>query len=190
MPRHLRLTLAFTLASTLAGLLLAGCAASHPSAPANAMHAAHAQPTVHAAHGDPAAHDATAAHTSAAPADDRTLVSFPPTLKAHTLANMRDHLAALADIQQALSEGATDRAADVAEQRLGMSSLHDHGAHAVARFMPPAMQAAGTAMHRSASRFALTARDAGATGDLRRAQAALAALTQTCVACHAGFRLQ
>lgn len=124
------------------------------------------------------------------PPDARVPVQFPPPMRAHTLANMRDHLAALAEIQQALADGRWDTAADTAERRLGMSSLHDHGAHEVARFMPPAMQAAGTAMHRNASRLAVAARDAGATGDLRSAQAALAGLTQTCVACHAGFRLK
>lgn len=171
MSRRLR----STLAPILAAALLAGCAAGHDGGSSHAGHAGHA------GHGG---------HGATLPPDDRVPVQFPPALKAHTLANMRDHLAALAEIQQALAEGGTDRAADIAEQRLGMSSLHDHGAHEVAHFMPPAMQAAGTAMHRSASRFALTARDAGATGDLRGAQAALAALTQTCVACHAGFRLQ
>jgi hypothetical protein len=148
------------------GALLAGCAAN------------------------PHGGSARAGHAAALPLDERVPVQFPPALRAHTLANMRDHLAALAEIQQALAAGRHDDAADTAERRLGMSSLHDHGAHEVARFMPPAMQAAGTAMHRSASRFALSARDAGATGDLRSAQAALAGLTQTCVACHAGFRLE
>lgn len=142
--------------------------------------------------GPVAHHDArqAMAHADAAAPDSRLAVRFPPALRAHTLSNMRDHLAALAEIQQDLADGRTDRAAATAEQRLGMSSLKAHGAHEVAGHMPPAMQAAGTAMHRSASRLAVVVRDAGATGDPRPAQAALAALTQTCVACHAGFRLE
>lgn len=125
----------------------------------------------------------------AAPADNRTLVKFPEPLRSHTLANMRDHLAALGEMQDALAKGQYDRAADVAEQRLGMSSLKTHGAHEVAKFMPQGMQDAGTAMHRSASQFATVAKDASVTGDLRPALAAMARVNQTCVACHAGYRL-
>ena len=103
---------------------------------------------------------------------------------------MRDHLLALQEIQQALADGAYDRAAEVAETRLGMTSLRAHGAHDVAKFMPEGMQAAGTAMHRSASRFAVEAANAGATGDARKALAALADVTAQCVACHAAYRMK
>lgn len=122
--------------------------------------------------------------------DAREFVRFPESMRVHTLANMRDHLAALGEIQQALSAHDFDRAAHVAENRLGMSSLASHGAHDVARHMPASMREAGSAMHRSASRFAATARDASVLGDTRPALAALARLTETCVACHAAFRLQ
>ena len=133
-----------------------------------------------------AGHDA---HT-AAKADTRQPVPFPEPMRSHTLANMRDHLAALGEIQAALGRGDYDTAADTAEQRLGMSSLDDHGAHDVAGFMPQGMQDAGTAMHRSASRFSVVARDASVTGDLGAAVAALALVSQTCVACHAAYRLE
>ena len=66
-------------------------------------------------------HDAQSAHAMAE--DHRTPVKFPPQLRAHTLINMRDHLLALAQIQDALAAGAYDEAASIAEQRLGMSSL-------------------------------------------------------------------
>jgi cytochrome c556 len=56
--------------------------------------------------------------------------------------------------------------------------------------MPEGMQAAGTAMHRSASRFALEAQNSSASGDARPAMAALATLTQACVACHAGYKFK
>lgn len=143
---------------------------------------------------DHAMHDHQAMHGAAAsakpPADARVAVRFPPQLREHTLGNMRDHLLALQQIQDALARQDYDQAADVAEQRLGMSSLGLHGAHEVAGFMPAGMQAAGTAMHRQASRFALAAREASATGDLRPPLAALAAVTGACVACHAGYRLE
>lgn len=144
-------------------LLAAGCAATE--------HAGHAR------------HEAPAT-------DGRVAVDFPEPLRTHTLANMRDHLLALQEIQQALAGGAYDRAAAVAETRLGMTSLHAHGAHDVAKFMPGGMQAMGTAMHRAASRFAVAAADAGATGDFRKALGALADVMAQCVACHAAYRMK
>lgn len=129
-----------------------------------------------------------AAHAMAA--DPRVMVQFPEMLRTHTLANMRDHLLALAEIQDHLARGAYDKASDIAEQRLGMSSLGLHGAHDVAPFMPPGMQAAGAAMHRSASQFAIVAKDSSVTGDLKASLAALAEVSQTCVACHAAYRIQ
>lgn len=137
---------------------------------------------------DPAMH---ARHMAAtAPADPRPIVHFPDDLRIHTLANMRDHLLALEEIQGALAREAYDQAGNIAEERLGMSSLKLHGAHDVAKFMPQGMQAIGTEMHRAASRLAVAAKDAGATGDVKPVLAALARVTQQCVACHVGYRVQ
>jgi hypothetical protein len=129
-------------------------------------------------------------HAAASTPDTRQPVAFPALLQAHTLANMRDHLLALAQIQEALGRGAYDAAGQIAEQRLGMSSLQSHGAHEVAGFMPEGMQVAGSAMHRSASRFAVEAQNSSASGDAKPAMAALATLTQACVACHAGYKFK
>jgi hypothetical protein len=126
----------------------------------------------------------------AAAADTREFVTFPPELAEHTLANMRDHLVALREINEALAKGAPDEAAKVAEQRLGMSSLPLHGAAEVAKFMPQGMQDAGTAMHKAASRFAIEAQNAGVTGELKPALAALTDVMGACVGCHAGYRLK
>lgn len=122
--------------------------------------------------------------------DDRQLVKYPNALRIQTLANMRDHLQTMGNIQAALASGGFDKASELAEQRLGMSSLEVHGAHEAAKFMPKGMQDAGTAMHHTASQFALVAKDASATGDLKPVLAALSKLNQTCVACHAGYRLR
>jgi hypothetical protein len=130
-----------------------------------------------------------ASHGDAANVDVRIFVKFPDAMRAHTLSHMRDHLLALAEIQQALGTGRFDLAGDIAEQRLGMSSLALHGAHDVAKFMPQGMQDAGTAMHRSASQFAIVAKDASVTGDLKAPLAALAHVSQTCVGCHAAYRI-
>jgi hypothetical protein len=134
---------------------------------------------------------AAAGHQSAdTPKDPRTWVELPDELRLHMLANMRDHLLALQQIQEALAGEEFSRAARIAEQRLGMTSLERHGAHALGPFMPEAMRTTGTAMHRAASQFAVTANDASVTGDLRPALAALARVTAQCVACHEAFRVQ
>ena len=135
-----------------------------------------------------AQHHGIPQHTAAP--DAREPVGFPAALKAHTLANMRDHLLALAQIQQALADGMYERAGQLAEQRLGMSSLTAHGAHEASKFMPQGMQDTGTSMHRSASRFAVEVQNSSASGDLGPALSALARTTQACVACHAGYRLE
>jgi hypothetical protein len=130
-------------------------------------------------------------HGAAAPAtDQRQFVRFPDALREHTLANMRDHLQTLQEIQEALARGREGEASRLAEQRLGMSSLGLHGAQEVAKYMPQGMQDAGTEMHRSASRFAIEVQNAGVTGDLKPALEALSKVTAACVGCHAGYRLQ
>ncbi len=121
-----------------------------------------------------------------AQADERTLVQLPPMMQQHMLGNMRDHLRSLNEILQDLVHGDGDKAADVAEQRLGMSSLEAHGASHMAPYMPPAMQAIGTEMHHAASRFAQVAQE----GDLPAAYAALAKVTVNCVACHEAYRIR
>ncbi|HXZ49476.1 MAG TPA: hypothetical protein VEG27_10670 [Usitatibacter sp.] len=148
-----------------AALLVAACAA-------DGRHAHHAAAA--AAHGP----------------DTRVAVRFPERLRSHTLAEMRDHLATLQRIEEALGRAEYDAAARLAEERLGLSSLEAHGAHEVAPYMPPGMQEAGMAMHRAASRFAIEATNAGVTGDARPAMGALAEVTARCVACHAAYRLE
>ena len=139
-----------------------------------------------AQHHDPKLHG----HGSANASDTRMLVDMPTNMTAHMLANMRDHLLAMQEIQDALAKGDNDSAAKIAEARLGMTSLKLHGAHEVAKYMPQGMQDAGSGMHRAASRFAIAAQDAGVTGDLKPALAALSAVTAQCVGCHAGYRVK
>ncbi|MCX7314242.1 MAG: hypothetical protein NTV56_21645 [Alphaproteobacteria bacterium] len=122
--------------------------------------------------------------------DDREFVRFPDALREHTLANMRDHLLALQEIQEAMARGQEAVASRVAEQRLGMSSLGLHGAHEVAKYMPQGMQDIGSQMHRNASRFAIEIQNSGATGDLKPALESLSNVTSVCVACHAAYRLR
>lgn len=101
------------------------------------------------------------------------------------LANMRDHLMTLNEIHTLLGRGELDKAGDVAEARIGMSSMIAHNAAHMAPYMPKEMQAIGTEMHHAASRFAMTAKE----GDLKAAVAALSKVTEQCVACHNAYRL-
>ncbi len=121
-----------------------------------------------------------------AESDNRKLVKFPAPMRTHMLGNMRDHLTALHEIQAALAAGKLDQAADVAEQRIGMSSLALHNAAHMAPYMPQPMQDIGTAMHHAASRFARSAHE----GDLKKSLADLSDITQQCVACHAAYRVR
>lgn len=143
----------------------------------------------HHGHGSHKAHGAEPGHGSGT-VDTRILVKFPAPLVEHTLANMRDHLVALQEINDAMSRGAFGEAGKIAEERLGMSSLRRHGAHKVAKFMPPGMKDAGTAMHRAASRFAISAQDADVTGDFKSALKQLGGVMSACVGCHAGYKLR
>ena len=120
--------------------------------------------------------------------DGRQLVKMPAPMTQHLLGNMRDHLSALTEIQESMAKGDFQRAADIAERRIGLSSLDSHGAAHMAPFMPKPMQEIGTQMHRAASQFAVVAQDTGADGNTLRAIGALAKVTAQCVACHAAYR--
>jgi cytochrome c556 len=126
-----------------------------------------------------------ATQASAADQDTRTRVDLPEMMKTHMLGNMRDHLQSLYEIQAALATGQLDKAADIAESRIGMSSLISHDASHMAPFMPEGMQSIGTEMHHAASRFAMTANE----GDLPKALQALSEVTAQCVACHMNYRV-
>lgn len=123
---------------------------------------------------------------AASDSDTRIKVKLPAMMQEHMLGNMRDHLLALHEIQAALAKGESDKAAEIAEQRIGMSSLISHNAAHMAPYMPKAMQDIGTEMHHAASRFALIAKE----GDLPHALAALSQVSQQCVACHAAYRIK
>lgn len=133
---------------------------------------------------------ASTALPAAPQADGRAEVRFPPELRREVLATMRMHLQGLAEIQQAMSQGRFDDAARVASMTLGMSSMHGDQAEQEARYMPPGMRELGARLHMQAGEFILAAQDATATGDLHKPQMVFGRMMQTCVACHAAYRLQ
>jgi len=123
---------------------------------------------------------------STAEEDTRQSVELPEMMQHHMMSNMRDHLVAINEILISMANGHLDQAAEVAESRLGMSSLESHGASHMARFMPEGMRQTGTSMHRAASRFALKAQE----GESLPAYRALSEVTSACVACHAGYSIR
>ena len=129
---------------------------------------------------------AITSNISQAEEDTRIMVKLPDMMQEHMLSNMRDHLSSLNEIMVYMANGNLDKAADVAEQRLGMSSLEAHGASHLAKYMPEGMQQAGTNMHKAASRFALRAQE----GDLTPALKALSEVTSACAACHSAYRIR
>ncbi len=124
--------------------------------------------------------------TSIADVDKRQLVQLPEMMQQHMMSNMRDHLKAINEILLKLGNDEMDEAAEIAEQRLGMSSLESHGASHMAKFMPEGMSHVGTGMHKAASRFALKAQE----GDLLSAYKMLSQVTSACVNCHSAYRIK
>ena len=118
-------------------------------------------------------------------ADSRQLVEFPEMMRDH----MRDHLLALTKIQQHLALEEYEKAATVAENRLGMSSLSGYGAPHMARFMPAAMQQIGTQMHKTASRFMIIVQEGGLEGSTPKIAEGLVGVMQQCVACQSSYRV-
>ena len=123
---------------------------------------------------------------SIADGDSRQLVELPEMMQQHMMSNMRDHLVAINEILTSMANGKLDQAAEIAESRLGMSSLKSHGASHMSKFMPEGMQQAGTSMHRAASRFALKAQE----GEALPAYSALSEVTSACVASHSSYRIR
>lgn len=118
--------------------------------------------------------------------DNRQLVELPEMMQQHMMSNMRDHLVVINEILLYLSNDEVDKAADIAERRLGVSSLKSHGASKMAEFMPEGMRQAGTDMHLAASRFSLRAQE----GELLPAYKALSEITAACVSCHSSYRIR
>lgn len=127
-----------------------------------------------------------AGNSAMADEDARQLVELPEMMQRHMMSNMRDHLAAINQILIHMANDQPEQAAEVAESRLGMTSLESHDASHMAKFMPEGMRQAGSSMHRAASRFALKAQE----GERLPAYSALAEVTSACMACHSNYRIR
>ncbi len=119
---------------------------------------------------------------------DRQSAELPNHVSKQLMSNMRDHLEALEEITLLLAESKYVQAADTAEIRLGMSSVEIHYQKFVGKYMPKGMRIIGRKMHKAASDFALSAREAEQDRGLNRAFAALSQVMKQCVACHELYR--
>jgi len=118
--------------------------------------------------------------------EKREYVKLPEHMQSHMLGNMRDHLAALAEASQLMANQKWDKASDVIERRIGMSSLEAHGADHMAKFMPKPMREMGTEMHRSASRLARSMQEE----DPQLIFKNFSNVMTRCNACHVQYRVK
>ena len=123
------------------------------------------------------------------PKDERQLVSMPDGVKQVLRMDMISHLSALDEILLNLSDGDLDAAAELAESKLGRSSMGKHRGTGMGpgRFMPKDMHDIAFSMHQAASSFAELAKK---KGDLKRIYAALQEVSSHCVGCHSAYRIQ
>jgi hypothetical protein len=115
--------------------------------------------------------------------DNRIVVELPDPIKQALRERMRRNLSDIQRIQKALADAEFNKAADVAEYSLGLSSLGPHNTRQ-ASYMPDAMRQMGNAMHGASSRVALAAQEE----DTVKALGLLAEVTALCVGCHATYR--
>ncbi len=122
--------------------------------------------------------------------DARVLATLPAPAVESLRAEMRDNVLTINEILTLVSAGKVKEAGVKAEKDLGVSAMGKHrdkpmearpGPH-----MPPEMHAIGMEGHKAASEFARIA----ATGNQKKAVAALPMLTGGCVGCHFSYRIR
>lgn len=183
-----------TIVFSLAAVLIGPMAALDASTQAPRMGVGGGQHAMeHRPHGRAAPAMPTAAGMNTRSDDPREFVRLPGPMRDHMLASMRDHLATLNTVIGDIADNKFDAAGKRLEERLGMSSLPLHHAAEMAPYFPKPMQDAGTEMHHAASRLAIALQNASVTRSfeaMRKVDAALHAVTSSCVACHVGYRLR
>jgi len=117
-------------------------------------------------------------------------VEMPEFAGEHLMKMMRGHLDTLQDITHLLSQHEYEKAADIAEEGLGMSSAEIHFKKYVGKYMPKDMRAQGESMHEAATRFATDARNAAKGDELDKALASMSNIIKRCVSCHSAYRLR
>ena len=118
--------------------------------------------------------------------DPRQLVSMPDETREIIRKEMLDHLSTLNEIISLLASNNLDAAAEVAESRMGKSTMGKHRGTGMGpgRYMPLEMRNIGWGMHEAATEFSEVAKK----GDLKASYDALQKITGSCVACHYSYR--
>jgi sulfite reductase alpha subunit-like flavoprotein len=125
--------------------------------------------------------------------DSRQLVELPKNIESKMLINMRDHIAALDDIIAAVHVDKYDKAADIAESRLGWSSLVRRGDQDVTKHWAAPMQKMADSMYRAASNFVIVAQDASVEEtkeSYKKVIGSIQKITTACRGCHGVFRVR
>ncbi len=141
--------------------------------------------TFSAANGEEVTNPSKAAENSTV-SDTRKLISMPEPALVLMRKDMIDHLSTLNEIVGYLAQNKLEAAADVAEARLGRSSMGKYRRSGMGpgRYMPNEMRDLGWSMHDAATEFSKVAKQ----GDSTKAYQALQKVTSACVACHAIYR--
>jgi len=144
-----------------------------------------ASPFMLAARADETAAKAKPA-ASEARGDLRQMVAMPEEARQLMREEMLGHLAALNEMIGLLAENKLSVAAEVAETRMGKSSMGKNRATGAGpgRYMPLEMRNLGWGMHEQASEFARLARE----GREKELNGALQKITAACVVCHYSYR--
>ncbi|MBI5165660.1 MAG: hypothetical protein HY985_17380 [Magnetospirillum sp.] len=123
-------------------------------------------------------------------AAERSVVQVPPEIRLAMAEVMRQQLDALNAVISAVAAGEFGKAAEIAEQGLGMTASARYGGARFSPYMPADMGRMGGATHRAGSRLAIALQDAElqAPGEAHASVVkALAAVTEGCNGCHAAF---
>ncbi len=125
--------------------------------------------------------------------DTRQLIKLPENIESKMLVNMRDHMAALDDIIAAVHAEQYDKAGDIAESRLGWSSLVRRGDQEVAKHWAAPMRKMADAMYRASSNFVIVAQNASVINtkeSYRQVIGSIQKITIACRGCHGVFRVR
>jgi hypothetical protein len=118
--------------------------------------------------------------------DSRILATLPEQARKLMRDDMLDHLVALNEIITHLSNNNFKDAAEIAENRMGNSSMGKHRGTGMGpgRYMPIEMRNMGWKMHASASEFSRIT----IQGNLKNSLDALQKVMATCTTCHFSYR--
>ncbi|MBT3922563.1 MAG: cytochrome C [Nitrospina sp.] len=113
--------------------------------------------------------------------DARISLGLSPAMKQHQLANMRAHVEAVQSIIGFLSEGAFDKASDIAYSKLGLTEEMKKMCNS---FENETFKNLGLAFHKSGDALGETLK----TKDITKSLGALNTTMTYCVQCHSTFR--